>query len=412
MLYNRTITAADMRSPINLNSARFAADKYAYYKWLRENAPVHAGTLYGPVKATFLARHADCVQSLRDPRLVRNRSTATGGSRFPLPVPKSVEALVSSMITEDDPGHKRLRSLVHQAFTPKQIGKLAGRIEALTESLLDEAMAAGEMELKQAFARPIPVTVIAEMVGVELEVMPALGEAIDAMTEGFSGWRMLRTFAWDMPKAVRTTRALIEAKRERPGEDILTALIEAEEGGERLSEDELVAMVFLLIIAGYETTFNLISNAVVTLLRHPEQLALLRAEPERLEAAIEEVMRYNGPVQGTKPQYNVEPMAFSGVELPAGTLVYPLLASANHDPEVFERPEVFDITRQKNRHLGFGHGVHFCLGAPLARLETRIALKALLERAPDLRLAVAPEALELELRPGWHTYKAVPLRLR
>lgn len=191
----------------------------------------------------------------------------------------------------------------------------------------------------------------------------------------------------------------------------VTGLIEAEEDGDRLSEDELVAMVFLLIVAGYETTVHLITNAVQTLLTHPEQLARLRAEPELIESAVEEVLRYNGPVHGTKPEYALEDVTLHGVTIPKGAVVMPLLGAANHDPAVFENPEVFDIARTPNRHLGFGQGIHYCLGAPLARLEARIALKTLFERNPNLRLAVRPEELKLQYIPGWHRHVSLPVVL-
>ncbi|MCB9762429.1 MAG: cytochrome P450 [Alphaproteobacteria bacterium] len=409
MMYAKVITAADMRSPVNLSSAAFATNKYATYRWLREHDPVHQGKVLSLLPCTFLSRYDDCARALRDPRLVRNRTTATGGRRFPVPMPRSVQALVNSMIMEDGAEHRRLRDLVHKAFTPRAIGQLAGRIEAITAALLDDAPAQGEIELKSAFARPIPVTVIAEMVGVEVAEVPRMASFIEAMTEGMSGFGYVRTLVWDLPKGARYVRELIARKQQHPGDDILTGLIQAEADGDRLTEDELVAMVFLLIIAGHETTFNLIANAVVTLLAHPEQLALLRAEPHRLDAAIEEVLRYNGPVQTTKPMYPTEDVTFSGVTIPRGATMMPLLGSANHDPAAFEQPEVFDITREKTKHLSFGHGIHYCLGAPLARLETRIALQALLARSPNLRLAVPLEALEIEVRPGWHTYKAVPV---
>ncbi len=210
-------------------------------------------------------------------------------------------------------------------------------------------------------------------------------------------------------------RALIEHKRSEPGEDILTGLIHAEEEDDSLDDDELVAMVFLLVAAGYETTYHLITNAVVTLLDHPEQLARLRAAPDDdglWHSAVEEILRYSSPVGGTKPVTAVTDVSWHGAVIPAGASVVPLLDAANRDPGAFEDPDRFDIDRHPNNHLAFGHGVHFCLGANLARLETRVALGILFERNPNLRLAVDRSALELEPLPFWTRYRALPVHLR
>jgi len=400
-----------MNKPLNLRSRRFAADKYAYYAYLREHDPVHRGRILPMMQATFLARYDDCVSMLKDPRLVRNRTTATGGRRSPIPLPKSASLLLNSMITADGADHRRLRTLIHKAFTPKAITALEGSIESLTHGLLDKAEAKGEVDLITDFARPIPVAVIAAMVGVDTDQVPKFARYIRAITEGFGGITLLRTLLWDLPQATKLVRGLIAEKRKRPADDILTGLIDAEEDGERLNEDELTAMVFLLIIAGHETTYNLITNAVYTLLTHPDQLRRLRDDPSLIDRAIEEVMRFNGPIHSTKPEYATEELTISGVAIPKGSIVLPLLGSANRDEAAFANADVFDVGRTPNRHLGFGIGVHYCLGAPLARMEAKIALLALIERNPKLRFAVRPETIELAVRPGWHQYKTLPLVL-
>ncbi len=240
--------------------------------------------------------------------------------------------------------------------------------------------------------------------------MPKFKNGVKVLA-GLSGWTLLRALFWDLPRTDTFVRSLIARKRADPQDDILTGLIQAEEAGDRLSEDELVSMVFLLIFAGYETTVHLISNSVEALLRHPDQLARLRARPELMELAVEEILRYNGPIQGTKPGYALEDVTLHRVTIPKGSAVIPLLGAANHDPAVFEHPEVFDIARSPNKHLGFGQGIHYCLGAPLARMETRIALKNLLERSPELRLAVKGEELEVQNVPLWHRYARLPVVL-
>jgi cytochrome P450 len=281
----------------------------------------------------------------------------------------------------------------------------------LTHELLDVAEQQRIVDLLTAYALPIPVTVISELVGVADEDMPRFRNGVKVLSDGMSGWNLLRTFFWDLPGTVQFVRGLIVRKRANPQDDILTALIQAEEAGDRLTEDELVSMVLLLIFAGYETTVHLITNGVVALLQHPDQLARLRAQPRLMESAVEEILRYNGPVQGTKPGYAREDVTLHGVTIPKGSAVIPLLGAANHDPAVFENPEDFDIARSPNRHLGFGQGIHYCLGAPLARLETRIALTNLLGRHPNLRLAVKPEELQVQNMLLWRRYPRLPVVL-
>lgn len=349
---------------------------------------------------------------LKDPRFVRNRTTATGGGRLPFPVPRSVTLVAQSMIVEDEPAHRRLRNLVHQAFTPHAVAKLEPRIESLTHELLDRALAARQVDLMRAYSLPIPVTVIQELLGIDPNDMPRFVGSIRTLTNGLSGWNLARTLLWDLPRSTRFMRELIARKRRSPQDDILTGLLQAEDQGEKLTEEELISMVYLLIVAGYETTVHLINNSVVTLLEHPEQLRRLRETPALMETAIEEVLRFNGPIQGTKPAYAMEDVTVRGVTIPRGARVIPLLGAANRDPEAFENPDRFDIARSPNRHLGFGQGIHYCLGAPLARLETKIALTTLLERSPGLRLAVAPAALKLQPAALWHRYDSVPVVLR
>jgi len=407
-----------LKTPPDLDSKKFAQNKYEYYKWLREESPVFHGKFIIP-DSYILSRYEDCVMMLNDPRFIRDSSTITGGSKsiIPLPLPsfislpKSAELMAQNMLYEDEPDHKRLRSLVHQAFSRKSLAKISARIEQLTNELLDKAEAKGTVDLKEAYALPIPVTVIQEMVGVANEDMSELYKGIEAIIDGFSGWRIVRTMLWDMPRLFKFLRKLLEHKRDNPGEDILTGLIQAEEQGESLSEDEIVSMMFLLITAGFETTIQLITNGVIELLQHPEQLARLRENPDLIEPAIEEILRFSAPVQSTEANYTTEDITLHGVTIPKGATVFPFLGAANHDPTVFENPEVFDITRSPNKHLGFGSGIHSCLGASLARMETKIAITNLLKRNPNLRLAVDPSELEIQVRPGFHMYKSLPIIL-
>ena len=346
-------------------------------------------------------------------RFVRNRGTATGGRRFPFPVPKSVRLLAERMIVSDDPDHKRLRGLVQRAFTPGALKKLEMRINSLAHELLDVELAKeGPVDLIKVYALPIPVTVIREMVGVHESEMAGLHRGMRMLSEGFSGWSLFRTLFFDFRTSVRFVRQIVRRKRDEPGDDILSSLIAAEEDGESLSEDELISMVFLIIVAGYETTVHLIANAVATLLQHPEQTDLLRGDPALAGSMVEEVLRFLGPIQGTKPLYPLEDVELHGVHIPKGSVVMPVLASANHDPSVFPDPGTFDIQRSPNRHMGFGYGPHVCLGAALARMETKIAINNLLERSPDLRLAIPAERLEIQDVQFWHRLKELPVHLR
>ena len=408
------MSTSNLKFPFKITSKHFAKNKNAYYQWLRENEPVHFSR-YFMMKVCLLSRYEDCVSLLKDPRFVRNRHTATGGSKLPFPIPmaKSLQALSESMITEDDPEHRRLKSLVHKAFTSRAINQLGERIECLTHELLDkaeaESTANGSVDLMQAYSLPIPVTVISEMMGIEAEDMPKFIRGMKVLSEGVTGWNLVRTLLWDMRFLLKFVRELIKKKRQNPGDDILTSLIQAESNGDKLSEDELMSMVFLLIIAGYETTVHLINISVITLLKNPEQLQLLRDNPELIDSTVEEVLRFDGPIQGTKPAYATEEVTLHGVIIPKGTMVIPLIGAGNHDPDVFENPEVFDIARQPNPHLGLGHGIHYCLGAQLARLETKIAIKNLLDRNLNLQLAVKPEELEMQHMPLFLRYKSLPV---
>lgn len=399
-----------IKQPVSLSSQQFAENKLAYYRWLREEAPVHCGRI-SIMKVYFVSRYEDCVQVLKDPRLVRNRTTATGGRRTPIPLPKWLALLATSMIQADGDEHRRLRNLVHQAFTPSRIRALSGRIESLSHQLLDQVDGKGTVNLMEQYARPLPVAIIAELMGLSVDEVPHFVKYMETLTTGFTGWRLISAILWKLPQALTYVRGLIDRKRADPGDDILTGLIEAEEQGDRLTDDELIAMVFLLVVAGHETTVHLISNSVATLTANPSQLSQLLSTPDLWDSAVEELLRFYGPIHATKPNYACEDIELHGVTIPKKSPVMPLLGAANFDPAVFENPESFDIQRSPNKHLSFGHGVHFCLGAALARMETQIALRVLWERYPSIKLAVPADQLRLVAMPGWHRYQGLPVKL-
>jgi cytochrome P450 PksS len=396
---------------VDVTSARFKADAYPYYARLRAEAPVHSVRLpSGPV-VWLVTRYDDVVALLKDPRLAKDRRNAQGSKPFSrLPgILGFLQAIEHNMLDLDPPDHTRLRGLVHLAFTPRLVERMRARVESLADELLAKALSAGTMDLIASYALPIPATVISEMLGIP----PAdhvrfhkWSAAIVASTAGPNLFRVLPAI-WMF---VRYLRRMVALKRAEPRDDLISALVQAEEAGERLREDELVAMVFLLVVAGHETTVNLIGNGVLALLQFPEQLARLRDDRALDATAVEELLRFHSPVEVSTERYAREPIEIAGVTIPQGALVYGVLSSANRDETQFEKPEVLDLGREKNRHLAFGQGIHYCVGAPLARLEGQIALRRLLDRVPTLRLAVPESSLSWRRGLNLRGLQALPVR--
>ncbi|MCM9076923.1 MULTISPECIES: cytochrome P450 family protein [Streptomyces] len=380
---------------LSTHADAFNADPYPFYDALRTAGPVHRLVLGGE-RTWLVVGHEEARQALTHPGLSKNWF---GSEPFANGTP--VQAVATSMLDSDPPRHTRLRRLVARAFTARRVESLRPRVQQITDELLD-AMAARpdrRADLIAAFAAPLPMTVICELLGV-----PGLDR------QRFRSWSgeivaPLNGVGAD-PRAVEEMTAylleLVAAKAEDPGEDLLSALIRTrDEDGGRLSPDELIGMAFLLLVAGHETTVNLIGNGVRALLAHPDQLAALRADPDALiDGAVEEMLRYDGPVQHATYRFAATDLELGGVSIEAGSSVLVALAAADRDPARFAHPgpDVFDIRRTGPGHLAFGHGIHFCLGAPLARMEARIAVRALLDRFPDL--AEAPDAGPPDWLPG------------
>lgn len=401
----------DLKKPLSLASKDLAEHRFEYYAYLRAHRPVHQAKILG-MKVMVTSRYDDCLYVAKSNDFLRNRATVTGGSRLPFPMPKSIALLAESMITQDDPEHKRLRSIVQKVFAPKNINLLADRVEAYCHELIDKCLMAREIDLQRDFALPLPTRVIGEMVGVKPDEMHKIQKLVHILSSGLTGWSLVRTIGWDLRKVIQYFRELIDAKRRDPGDDLLSALIHSEEDGEKLSEDELVSLVFLLIVAGFETTVHLIANGAIALLDHPSEMQKLRENPELMGSTVEEMLRYAGPVQGTKMNYAVRDLELRGVHIPKGMPVMPLLGSANRDEDVFVEPDRFDITRDPNKHLSFSQGNHFCLGAFLARMETKTAFQVLLDRTEDIALSIPRDKLEVVAMPGWHRHKGLPVTLR
>jgi len=373
------IKASDLGSP------RFKANPYPFYARLRAEAPVCRTSLFNR-PAWLVTRYDDVLLVLKDERFAKEWT-----SRMPS-MPSFAKSATSSMLNMDPPDHTRLRKLVNKAFTPRLIEGLRERIQTACDDLLDAAVPNGRMELVHGYALPLPLAVIGELLGIPAQDRLRLHSWARSMIEGSTIIDVLRALPY-MWLVVRYFRKLFAHRRKQPLDDLVTALVQAEEEGDKLSEDELLSMVLLLLLAGYETTVNLIASGTLALLQHPEQRDRLQQNPTLTESAIEELLRYTSPGDIATIRLAREDVTIGSVTIRRGDLVLTVLGSANHDESQFPDPETLDITREPNRHLAFGQGVHYCLGAELARLEGQIALRTLFCRFPNLRLAEAPESL-------------------
>jgi cytochrome P450 len=388
-------TDRDCISPPDLASPHFKANPYPFYARLRADAPVWRTMLPDKRVAWLVTRYEDVARVLKDDTLAKDRLNAMDPQQLTKTpwVPGFLKPLERNMLDLDDPDHARLRGLVSKAFTPRLIERLRGRIEMLCEDLLDVMERNGRAELVGDYALPIPATVIAELLGVPAEDRRRFHRWSSRLVSVASGRDMLRA----LPAALAFTRylrKLISQRRGDPRDDLISALVRAEEEGDKLSEDELLAMAFLLLVAGHETTVNLIACGTLAVLEHPEQAEALRLDPSLTKTAVEELLRYTSPVELATERYARKDVEIAGVTIPRGELVLAVLGSANRDERHFEDPDILNLARDPNRHLAFGRGgVHHCLGAPLAQMEGQIATGALLRRFPHVRLAVAPGTL-------------------
>ena len=362
----------------------FVADPYPMYHRLRAADPVHQS----PLGFWVLTRYDDVVLALRDPRLAKEAIPAFVAARFGL----TVVGAGLSMLDRDPPDHTRLRSLVNKAFTPRVVEILRPHIQQIVDGLLDRAQDAGEMDLIEDFAYPLPVIVICEMLGVPLEDRERfktwgldIARGLDAIWLPPDSEVAKRSLA-ARHQLAEYFRGLIALRRAEPRADMLSDLIAAEEAGDKLSEEELLATCILLLVAGHETTVNLIGNGTLALLRHPAELRRLQQDPGLIASAVEELLRFDGPVQRTA-RIPSEDVVIGGRTIAKGEMVMPFIGAADRDPAQFPDPDRLDITRGDNRHIAFGWGIHFCLGAPLARVEGQIAIGTLVKRLPELRLA-------------------------
>ncbi|WP_298980550.1 cytochrome P450 family protein [Caldilinea sp.] len=403
-----------------LSGPKFKANPYPTYAWLRENAPVHCRVSRdGAARMWFLTRYEDVAAALRDAERfvkdVRTAMTPEERARAPEP-PPLYRLLTHHMLNADGATHARLRGLVNQAFSARQVETLAPRLREIAEDLMAGVVGRGRMDYVHDFALPFSIAVIAELLGVperDHSRFRAWSHILMApSSDNARNVRKTERLQRVMVDFVRYLEELCAERRRAPRADLITRLLEAEEAGDRLSTEELYSMVLLLTIVGHETSVYLLANQTLTLLTHPAVLEAIRSDRSLIAPAIEEAIRFDGPVERATMRFAAEDICLHGQTIRRGDAVSLVLASAHRDERVYREPERYDLARGGPRHLGFGLGAHYCLGAPLARLEARVALETLLERLPDVQLAIPYEALRWQTNPIVRGPKTLPLRWR
>ncbi|WP_228787327.1 cytochrome P450 family protein [Nocardia terpenica] len=386
----------------------FYADPHAHYHRWRERGPVLRVHAPEGVVSWLIVGYAEARAALRDPRLCKsaNGIAALFRRTYPgAPANAPLTRLGHNMVNSDPPDHTRLRTLVNKAFTPRAVAALRPKIAESVAALLDRMAEQHEVDLLTAFVLPLPVGMICDLLGV-----PRADQ-----TE-FRRWarEMFRIVGAERDAAMETMREylreLVRAKRAHPGADLLSGLVHARDADDRLTEQELMDTAVLLLISGHGTTVDLLTTGALALLRDESLMRKLRANPAAMPAAVDEFLRFDGPVHLTTVRYTAEPVRIGDIDIPAGEFVHIAVAAANHDPAHFPDPDRLDITRPTDQHLGFGHGAHFCVGAALARMEAEVAFTALLHRFPHLHLALPESDLMWHNNFGFPTLTALPVR--
>ena len=376
---------------LHLDRPEFYHNPYPVYHELRAEDPVHWSEIMG---SWVLTRYDDVVATMRDPLRFSNAGRhALSLDRLPEVVRKKAKPIYDhyavGLIHTDPPDHTRLRALVSKVFTVRAMESMRPRIQAIVDDLLDAVQCDGEMDVMRDLAYPLPVAIISQILGIPAEDHDRFRYWNDGVNELTATGRTTETnIERGLPRFLHLRaylKRLIEQRRRDPQDDLLSALVTVEEDGDRLGEDELITTYQTLITAGFETTMNLIGTGLHTLLRHPEQLERLREQPALMESAVEELLRYETPFQRNW-RVAAQDVELGGKLVKRGQLVAQMLGAANRDPSIFPEPDRLDITRQSGRHIAFGYGIHFCIGAPLARIEADIAFNSLLRRFPALRL--------------------------
>ncbi|MEV6242074.1 cytochrome P450 [Lentzea sp. NPDC051838] len=392
--------------------ADYVQNPHEVHDMLRAEGPVQEVHMPRGLKVWLVTRYDEAKIALTDSRVSKN--ILEGGHLMVTHASDAAErreiepTLAVHMLNMDPPHHTRLRKLVTKAFTARRIELLRPRVQEIAAELIAKLNDGDEVDLLEAFAFPLPITVICELLGIPIDNRDDFREWSNQLLS-FGTPEQVQSAATSMAGFLyQHVMAIAEAE---PNDTFFSALVHADDSGDRLNTEELVSMAFLLLVAGHETTVNLIGNAVLSLLNNPDQLQILRERPELIPASTEEFLRLEGPVNVATFRFTKEPLDLGGVTVPAGEILMVSLVAANRDPAKYENPDQLDVTRSAQGHVAFGHGIHFCLGAPLARLEFDVALTQLLARFPNLQLAAEPETLvwrDSTLIRGLHT---LPVRL-
>lgn len=400
---------AQVKRKYDLYGDESKARAYETFAAMRSDDPIYQQLgIDGETMIWFLTRYEEIEAMLRnEKRFVRDPRNALPPEAVYQESP--LEGLLfNHMLNRDGVDHVRLRNLVSKAFTPRRVQELEPRVQAIAEELIDAVEDKGEMDLVADFAFHLPTIVILEMLGIPVEDREKFRDWSQAFITPALDEESVVEFARQMQEFTGYLGRLFEQRRQNPQDDLISALLQAEEAGDKLNESELFSTVVLLIVAGHETTVNLIGNAMAALWRNPEQLERLKQDPSLMPGAVEEFLRYDGSVERSLNRWVAEDVELDGQLLRQGDIVIAILGSAGRDPQVFERAEELDIGRQPNPHLGFGKGPHYCLGAPLARLETTIALTTLLRRLPAIRPKESLDSLAFRPTPMFRSYVSIP----
>ncbi len=385
---------------IDLTSQAAKANPYPAYSLVRASDPIFRMRMDDGRTTWLITRYEDALAILKDQRFIKDFRRLLTPEQRAQAEGNLYHMMNTHLLSFDPPDHTRLRALVNISFTPRLVEQWRGRIQAVADELIDE-MEQSEtrtLDLVDAFAYPLPIVVITEMLGVPTEDRAKFRDWSNALLDGTGnpeGFQQVRAKIFEFTAYLHN---LIATKRQQPGDDLIGRLLQAEADGDKMNETELLAMIFLLLVAGHETTVSLLGNSTLALLQHPAQKQLLLEDPALIKNAVEEFLRFHSPVAVGTNRWVGEDLEFGGKQMRRGDAVLVGLAAANHDPAEFAHPDELDLTRKENRHLAFGMGIHYCLGAPLARLEGQIAINTLLHRLPNLRLAVPVE--ELVWRPS------------
>lgn len=396
----------------DLDTQQMLDDPHARFAYLRANAPVSWATARGLLQGKggyLLTRYDDVMLIHSDERFSSDVMKNSPAGKFIWLLPPSLRMLAQTMVFKDDPDHKRLRTLVHKAFTPKLVATMSTDITKISEQLADELAAKRQVDLVHEFAIRLPLAVIATMLGVADEDRDMFHALVEKM--GNQQGNLVRSYL-TARKLAKLFEALIEDRRLHPDEGLIAELVRASEGADRLTHRELVSMVFLLLLAGHDTTANLIGSSVLALIENPDQLELLRRQPELLETtAIEELLRFTSPVADGAARFATEDLEIGGMPIPRGSQLLGAITSANRDEAVFDNPDAMDLTRKPNKHLAFAFGIHYCLGHQLARLEGRTAIATLMQRFPNWELAAPRESLHYKPTVSLRGLTALPIRM-